>query len=203
MSVLRSKPPAGLRSRSAPWFPAAGRFFLLCIGLSALAVFTNPHTAHCQGLADAIETRLTLPGGGYVRHCRRAEGGCRARAERLAELFLEAGERYGVDPWLLAAMAAKESGMDSSAVGRVGELGLMQLHPRSPWGRRALRRVRAGEPADAVVVDEAAALLAAAIARCTEIDAALGAYNSGRCGPNRYAERVLRIRAAMEGTPRP
>lgn len=24
------------------------RFALLCAGLSALAVFTNPHTAHCQ-----------------------------------------------------------------------------------------------------------------------------------------------------------
>lgn len=94
--------------------------------------------------------------------------------------------------------------MDSSAVGAAGELGLMQLHPRSPWGRRARARCRAGdERCDAVVVDEAAGLLAAALARCGAIEAALGAYNTGRCGPSRYSARVLQIRAETEGTPRP
>lgn len=178
------------------------RFALLTIGLSVLGVFSNAHTSHCQDLAAAIEARMQLPGGGFVRHCRRAPGGCEARAQRLAALFTAAGERHSVDPWLLAAMSVKESGLDSSARGAVGELGLMQLHPRSPWGRRAHARCRS-EDCDAAVVDEAAGLLAAAIARCGELGAALGAYNTGRCGPNGYARRVLAIRASMMRTPRP
>lgn len=138
----------------------------------------------------------------HVRHCRRAPGGCEARARRLARLFVDAGARHRVDAVVLAAIALKESGLDSRAVGRAGELGLMQLHPRSPWGARARARCAAGgEACDRVVVDEAAALLATAIARCAELDRALAMYNTGRCRSDRgalYARRVLRIRDEIE-----
>lgn len=183
---------------------ALAAYALLSLG----AVFSNPHTGHCQErsdaeLARAIEERLTIGvrvdgTRVHIRHCRRAPGGCEARSRRLAELFVGAGARHGVDPFLLAAIALKESGLDSRAVGAAGELGLMQLHPRSPWGRRARARcAAAAAECDAIVVDEAAALLARALADCGELGEALGMYNSGGCGANRYAERVLRIHVAM------
>lgn len=40
-----------------------------------------------------------------------------------------AAEKYGIDPYLLAAVASSESGFKADAVSRVGAVGLMQLMP--------------------------------------------------------------------------
>lgn len=62
-------------------------------------------------------------------------------------LFQEIGDAYGIDWRLLAALAFRESRMDALAVGRDGDMGLMQILP-STWDEFASRRV-AGDPFDA------------------------------------------------------
>ena len=49
----------------------------------------------------------------------------------LVPIFLEAGQKYGIDPNLLAAQAFKESRYDARAVSRFGAEGIMQLKPKT------------------------------------------------------------------------
>jgi membrane-bound lytic murein transglycosylase F len=62
-------------------------------------------------------------------------------------LFQEIGDAYGIDWRLLAALAFRESRMDPLAVGRDGDMGLMQILPGT-WNEFASQRV-ASEPFDA------------------------------------------------------
>lgn len=151
------------------------------------------------------------------RHCARAVGGCEARLHFFAEAFVTSGETHGIDPWLLAAMATRESSLNPFAMGGVAEGGIMQVHPcRSdlpaevrmfvgpcPTSREDLEartrratmfRARCERVVGACqgpIVDFAARTLAASLARCGTIEAALGAYNSGECGETDYSRRVL------------
>jgi soluble lytic murein transglycosylase-like protein len=137
-----------------------------------------------------------------VSHCRRASEGCDRRLLEFARYLKEAGEANGIDPWLLAAMAFRESGLNPFAVGNVGELGILQLHPRNARSRgvRFVRdqwyRHRCQREAGACqreVVDRAAQLLAQSLQHCGgNLDQALGMYNTGRCGGGNgsYAKRV-------------
>lgn len=43
--------------------------------------------------------------------------------------FTEAGQRYGIDPILLKAIAIQESALNPNAVNSVGDIGLMQINP--------------------------------------------------------------------------
>ena len=51
-----------------------------------------------------------------------------AARERLADALIDAGDEYDVSPYLLLVMAYRESSLKMSAVGKLGELGLFQLH---------------------------------------------------------------------------
>src|SRR5262252_4016467 len=73
-----------------------------------------------------------------IYHCRQAREGCDQRLQAFAHYLVDAGERNGIDPWLLAAMAFRESGMNPFAVGSFGELGILQLHPKN----RLVKNVR-------------------------------------------------------------
>ena len=53
------------------------------------------------------------------------------RALPHGELLWRTGQRWGVDPLLLAAMVETESGFDAEAVSRQGALGLMQVLPET------------------------------------------------------------------------
>src|SRR5438552_1817359 len=49
----------------------------------------------------------------------------------LASVITEAGQKYGVDPNLVAAMAFRESRFNPTAVSSRGAQGVMQLMPRT------------------------------------------------------------------------
>lgn len=92
-----------------------------------------------------------------------------------ADLFRAAGQRYGVSPDLLAAVAKQESGYNSRAVSPAGAQGLMQLMPSTASG------LGVGNPFDpAQAVNGAAKLLADLLARFdNSTPLALAAYNAG------------------------
>ena len=143
-----------------------------------------------------------------VRHCRRAKEGCDRRLTEFAHYLVDVGHAHGLDPWLMAAMAFRESGMNPFARGAIGELGILQINPgrrdarqvrfiRDGWYRQRCRK-QAGA-CQREIVEHAAQVLTKALAMCGgDLRAALGAYNSGHCtGGKRYAKRVLQEREAL------
>ncbi len=90
-----------------------------------------------------------------------------------SDLFTRAGNRHGVDPALLAAVASQESGFDSRAVSPAGAQGLMQFMPATARGLG----VDPFDPASAV--DGAARYLADLGKQFGSTSLALAAYNAG------------------------
>lgn len=157
-------------------------------------------------IAVSTKTRegITIP----AAHCRHALEGCDRRLAEFAEYLTTSGAEFGVDPWLLAAMAARESGFNPFAQGSVGELGLLQLHPKSRAAREvrfvqdeAYRKRCRKEPGACQrdVIRRAAQLLASSLDRCGgDESAALGLYNTGRCAGNvKYSKLVLEERSKL------
>lgn len=120
---------------------------------------------------------------------------CRTRVALLATILCTttasascwqtAGERYGVHPWLLAAIAKVESGFDPNAVNathaaRTGsvDLGLMQIN--SSWlpvlARHGITRQALFDPCTSIAVG--AWILADLFARHGVTWEAVGAYNA-------------------------
>lgn len=172
------------------------------------------HEATVQMLGVAIRERIavaidkrtgrTIP----AAHCRHAPGGCEKRVMVFARYLTESAERHGVDPWLMAAVAFRESAFNPFAMGSVGETGILQIHPGSPRAKNVRflhdegyrRRCRGQVGAcQQEVVDHAAKVLARALSMCEgDVSDALGAYNTGRCGGNtRYSKRILETRAQL------
>lgn len=98
-----------------------------------------------------------------------------------ADLFRAAGERYGIDPSILTAVARQESGYDPRAVSPAGAQGLMQLMPGTAAG---LGVTDPFDPAQAV--DGAARLLRDLMQRFGQLDLALAGYNAGPGAVLRY-----------------
>jgi hypothetical protein len=118
-----------------------------------------------------------------------------------ADLFQQAGAKYGLEPALLAAVAKVESGYNPAAVSSAGAQGLMQIMPATARGLG----VDALDPAQAV--DGAARLLSSNLARFGSIDLALAAYNAGGGAVSRYGgippfaqtqAYVPKVKAAMD-----
>ena len=90
-----------------------------------------------------------------------------------ADLFTRAGNRHGVAPSLLAAVASQESGFDPRAVSPAGAQGLMQFMPATARGLGV-------DPLDpASAVDGAARYLRDLTSQFGSTDLALAAYNAG------------------------
>lgn len=97
------------------------------------------------------------------------------------DLFIAAGNRHGVDPALLSAVAKAESRYNPRAVSSAGAIGLMQLMP----GTARSLGVDPTSPAQAV--DGAARLLASHLRSYGgRVDWALAAYNAGPGAVKRY-----------------
>ena len=78
-------------------------------------------------LAAAIPRMVSV--GQWTAPQFRREAG-RRRALALATVFHAEALATGLDTLLVAAVAANESGFHANAIGRGGERGIMQLHPR-------------------------------------------------------------------------
>lgn len=97
-----------------------------------------------------------------------------------ASLFNEIGQRYGIAPALLAAVAKAESGFNASARSPAGAMGLMQFMP----GTAAGMGVNALDPRSAV--EGAARYLKSNLQRFGSVDLALAAYNAGPGNVSKY-----------------
>ena len=146
----------------------------------------------------AVVTIASTPDGTpvYAAHFRDAAGGAEHRAEELASTFFFAEQVYGIDAYLLAALAFRESSLNAAAVGAQGEFSILQLHPRSRWGRAA-HTLCQGSSCERIAVLEAARLLALGMKECGGEAVAVGFYRTGRCTSGPGAERVLAVRARM------
>ena len=97
-----------------------------------------------------------------------------------ADLFTRAGSKHGVDPALLAAVAAQESGFDSGAESSAGAQCLMQFMP-------ATARDLGVNPLDpASAIDGAALYLSRLTQQFGSTSLALAAYNAGPGTVPRY-----------------
>ena len=114
-----------------------------------------------------------------------------------ADLFARAGARHGVDPSLLAAVAAKESSFNASAVSPAGAQGLMQFMPATAKGLG----VNPMDPTSAI--DGAARYLSSLSKQFGSTELALAAYNAGpgtvsqHGGIPPYPETQNYVRAVM------
>ncbi len=163
-------------------------------------------------LARAIDARLIVRESRsgepiHVRHCRVTEGGCRARIATLSRLITEASNRAGVDPFLTAGIALRESGLNPLAVSPVGARGVVQLNPKyrgktvpfiydERYREECSRRPGACQRE---VLDAGLGLYAWAVTRCGgDVEKGLAWYNSGHCDKqNGYASSVLRERRKL------
>jgi len=98
-----------------------------------------------------------------------------------ADMFVKAGNKYGVSPKLLAAVAKVESGYRPHAVSKVGAEGLMQLMPGTAKG---LGVRDAFDPEQAIM--GGAKLLAHNLKEFKSVPLALAAYNAGGGAVHRY-----------------
>ena len=162
-------------------------------------------------LARAIDARLIVRESRqgqpiHVQHCRVTVGGCRARIATLSRLITEASNRAGVDPFLTAAIALRESGLNPLAVSPVGARGVVQLNPKyrgktvpfvynERYRQECSRRPGACQRE---VIEAGLGLLQWATTRCNgDIRQGLSWYNSGACKKNGYSSGVLRERRRL------
>lgn len=188
----------------------------LACGLVLAATLTTEGTAQegdedasIVSLHRALDRRLTVWRTSsrviYVRHCRSTRGGCAERTAVFARMIGDAATTHRVDPFLLAAVAVRESGMDPTAAGAAGERGIVQLHPRGSGARvryvrsEVYRRgcERRPDACQREVLEAGARLLSTSITRCGGVREGLGAYNRGECGATDYARRVMSERQRL------
>lgn len=162
-------------------------------------------------LARALDARMTVwkrADGSpiHVAHCRALDEGCRARIVAFARMFADAAMEHDLDPFLIAAVAVKESALSPLATGPRGSAGILQLNPRgvgrdlrvvrSPHYRAWCARHRV-DACQAEVVDRGARHLSQWIHLCEDVAAGLGGYNTGQCGRIGYSRRVIHIQKEL------
>ncbi len=91
----------------------------------------------------------------------------------IADMIVSAAARYGVDPNLALAVARQESGLNQSARGAAGEIGVYQLMPATAADLGVNPYDAAGN------VQGGVAYLRRQIDRFGDLAAALAAYNWG------------------------
>jgi soluble lytic murein transglycosylase-like protein len=128
-----------------------------------------------QSVGKPVLIRRVVPDGTAT-----SAGGSSLSGVPYANLFEQAGARYGIDPSVLAAVASQESGFDASARSSSGALGLMQFMPSTAAGLGI-------DPLDpSSAVNGAAEYLSGLQSRFGSLPLALAAYNAGPGAVSRY-----------------
>jgi hypothetical protein len=143
-------------------------------------------------LATAILMLCTLPSGSYCGHLGPKPA---TRAREIATVLADAATSNGVDPYLLTALAFRESTFDRAAVSAEASFGLLQVNARG-WGRDALHRCLV-TPSDCLWWQAYAGARAMSHYQklCGTAGRALTAYRTGRCAaPGPRALEVLETR---------
>ena len=146
-------------------------------------------------IAAAILYLCTLPSGRYSDHLGDKPA---TRAREIAAHLINAAKLHDVDPFLLTALAYRESTFDQAAVSAEASFGLLQVNVRG-WGREALHRclVRPGECLWWQAFYGAHAF-SHYKRKCGTEGRALTAYRTGRCGPpGPEAMKVLDVRRQL------
>ncbi len=107
----------------------------------------------------------------------------------------EVAERYGLDPYMVAAVAKTESGYDPQAVSPAGAVGLMQLMPETADWITGLREWQGGGNLDLTDPADSLELGACYLAYLMEAfdgasKPALAAYNAGQGAVAGWVENV-------------
>lgn len=154
----------------------------------------------------ALLTVWQAPSGPvYGKACRAQHGGCEAHIRWAVQVIDHYSTLNRLPTSLTLAVAYHETRLSAHAVSRIGAWGIMQLHPKSRWGRQVARSCRnlqvdrAHRLCQELVIAEGAALLARSIKRCGSVRTGLGMYSAGKCVVNRYAPEVLRRKKIIEG----
>ena len=161
-------------------------------------------------MARALDQRLTIgvsPEGRvvHVQHCRTSQVGCRTRIAALSKVITDVSNVHGIDPFLTAAIAIRETRLNPMAIGPVGERGIVQLHPEyigrtvpfvydDDYRNSCLSHP---EACQSEVLDAGLGLFRWAVNKCRRVEEGLGWYNSGHCIKNIYTRGVLRERRRL------
>jgi membrane-bound lytic murein transglycosylase B len=152
------------------------------------------------GIGSIASTGFSATAATTVRGVVSAPTGALAASTPYADLFQQAGAKYGIDPKVLAGVAYVESRFQTDVVSSAGAVGMMQFMPSTA----ASLGVDSRDPASAI--DGAARYLRSQIDRFGSVDMALAAYNTGPGAvadaggiqPGSQAEKyVSAVRAAM------
>jgi hypothetical protein len=176
-AIRRVAPPAG--STSAGLSAATGLSAAALANLSPSDLAGLLGDTGASGGTDVTALLAGLSRTGSSANAVTATGGLTGTP--YAALFTAAGQRYGVDPALLSAVAKAESGYRATAVSPAGAQGLMQLMP----GTARSLGVDPDVPAQAI--DGAARLLSDHLRTFNgRTDLALAAYNAGPGAVRKY-----------------
>lgn len=169
----------------AVWIGATG--VALSAGVAGAATARSSIKDSTRDVPSITELRGRVPRASSWRSeparrvVERAVGRELKRMERLNRLFVEAGERHGVDPRLIYSIAWQESRFKSYVTSKVGAEGLMQFMPATS------RRFQINPWDDEQAIDGAARYLRILLDRFHgDMAAAVAAYNAGEASVEAY-----------------
>lgn len=116
--------------------------------------------------------------------------GAQKRGE-MASIFVEAGERYNVDPILLVVWSFGESSLRTDAKGALGEVGLFQVHGRA---RKTCDGLGLDSSTTRGQIICGAALIDMDRRYCGDLAKGLHQYASGKCAGTPRARRIVKRR---------
>lgn len=110
--------------------------------------------------------------------------------DTMSRHFVDAGERYNVDPSLLVTWSFYESSFRTDAKGALGEVGLFQVHGKhrkACGGEQDLSTARGQVMCGAMLIDMDRRY-------CGSLERGLWRYASGRCRGTPRARRITAFR---------